>query len=495
MKLILRFLLSLFAGLALGFGFDFLFLGASDRPLTDQLSLMVFSASAISYLTFTLLQSPRELLNSFRWPKGAFGRDAISSLLREHLPGILLALVFFTVYINIGLRLNLPGIDTVDNFLDADNSSWMMRIAAPEGYQLEMRGPHPFAYFILRPVGWITNLFTQNYALASILVNTFAGGLCVFFTWVFMKNQTENRTYALLMACLLGLSTAQIFFGSVIESYVFSAAVLVVYFVLLQSRQESKGSLVAAGLVTFGITLTNFVQNLIGFIVSRPRLKEIIRFAGLTISAGIVLSLIHAAWYPSSKLFFLPSEVLGEDEFAVSILGGPSWKALGRITLLTRTILLYTIIAPRPYVFEAEVGGTFPRFNFFKIVPGTFSHSSYDGLGNVLVMAWAILLLISAVVFLRDMARSRKTDLRLAFVLCILFNFILHLNYGYEPFLYSPDWAYALIFLVGMSLAPFAKNRIFQGGMAIFLVLLAYNQFQFFQFVFQTIAPFVGQAY
>jgi uncharacterized membrane protein len=81
----------------------------------------------------------------------------------------------------------------------------------------------------------------------------------------------------------------------------------------------------------------------------------------------------------------------------------------------------------------------------------------------------------------------------LAFVFAILFNFVLHLSYGYEPFLYSPDWAYALIFFVALSLAPLAKNRLFQVGMLAFLILLAYNQIQFIQFILATVAPFYGQ--
>jgi putative flippase GtrA len=78
-------------------------------------------------------------------------------------------------------------------------------------------------------------------------------------------------------------------------------------------------------------------------------------------------------------------------------------------------------------------------------------------------------------------------------IISILFNFVLHLSYGFESFLYSPDWAYALIFFVGLSLGPLAKNRILQAGMLVFLVLLAYNQVQFFQFVLATIAPFYGR--
>lgn len=418
-------------------------------------------------------------------------RGEITAFFREHIPGLWLAFFFFIIYIFIGLRLNQAGIDTTDNYLDADNSTWMSRISAPDGSMIEMRGPHPFAYFVFRPLGWLLNLFTQNYSLSAILLNTFVGALCVFMAWMFIKRQFQDPLYALLIASLLGLSTAHIFFGSIVESYIFSAASLIGFLLLLQA-QKSAGVLVASSLLTFGITLTNFVQNFIAMLVLRPRLKEIFRFTAWTISLGIILSLVHAAWYPSSKLFFLLSGVQAEEEFSFSIFSDPSWRAFGRIILLIRTILLYTVIAPRPHVFGADVGGTFPRFNFFKISPGTFAFSNYEGIGNLLVMTWALVMLAAGFIFLRNLVRIRKADFSLAFVLSLLFNFALHLNYGYEPFLYSADWAYALIFFVAFGLAPFSKYRWFQYGMFIFLALLAYNQYQFFVFIFQKISPFVS---
>jgi hypothetical protein len=492
MNLISKLFLSLLLGLAFAFGFNSLFLHLLDRPVIDQILLIFFSTAAIGYLALSLLCSREELLDTLRIKNLSINRVAASSFLREHAAGLMLALLFFALYTCIGLKLNISHLDTVDNFLDADNSSWMARISSPGGNNMELRGPHPFTYFILRPFGWFLNLFTQDPGLSAILLNTFSGGLCVFLAWVLIKNHTQNRVYAFSIASLLGLSTAHIFFGSVIESYIFSAAALIGFFLILQKRKDSMRSLVGASLITFGITLTNFVQNLIGFVVSRPRIRDIIRFSGLTISIGIILSLIHAAWYPSSKLFFLPSSAQAEEEFAFSVFLEPAWRAIGRVVLLIRTILLYTVIAPRPYVFGQEVGGTFPRFNFFKVVPGTFSYSSYNGLGNVLVFAWVALLLISGIFFLWNFIRTRKADLTLALVLCILFNFILHLNYGYEPFLYSPDWAYALIFFVGLSLAPLAKNKIFQSGLLFFLVMLAYNQWRFFKFIFDVIKPYTG---
>jgi hypothetical protein len=136
------------------------------------------------------------------------------------------------------------------------------------------------------------------------------------------------------------------------------------------------------------------------------------------------------------------------------------------------------------------VGGTFPRFNFFKISPEIFSYSSYSGLGNVLILVWAAVLLVAGILFIIDILRARKVDIRLGLALCVLFNFVLHYFYGYEPFLYSADWAYALIFFVGLSLSSFADNKILQLGMFAFLLGLSVNQWHFFGFIFEAIAPF-----
>jgi hypothetical protein len=508
----LRLFLTTLLALTISLAFNLLFFNLPDRPTLDQIILVVVLTAALSYLIFalwgTIIQTGG-LRTSI--VKIKFKTAAIPALLREHLPGILLALLFFAAYTYIGLRLNMPDSDTTDNFLDADNYPWMHRIAASDGYLLDMRAPHPFAYFIFRPLGWLLNLFTPTPSLSAILLNTFAGALCVFLAWLFIKRQFQDPVYALLIASLLGLSTSHLFFGSVIETYIFSAAVLIGFVLVLQKRTDSMFAPVALSLITFGITLTNFAQNFIGFFVTQtlkffhPERRageaqktfgfyfaEIFRFTALTLSLGIVISLIHAAWYPSSMLFFLPSDAQVEGDFSLSLFGSPAWKIIGRVILLVRTILLYTIIAPKPFVFGTEVGAWLPYFNFFRVTPELYSYSSYNGLGNTLVAAWAVLLFISGVFFLLNLIRTRKADLTLAFALCLLFNFILHLSYGWEPFLYSPDWAYALIFFVALSLAPLAKNRLFQGALLVFLILLAYNQFLFIKFIIDTIAPFYG---
>jgi hypothetical protein len=508
-----RLFISTLLALAIAFAFDFLFLKLPERPITDQIFLLAFSTAALGYLIFsfwgTIIETGGLHITA---QKIKFNGAAILASLRENWTGIALASLFFAIYTYFGLQINFPNSDTTDNFFEADNYPWMLRIAAPDGYMLDMRAPHPFAYFIFRPLGWLLNLFTPTPTLSAILLNTFTGALCVFLAWVFIKRQFQNSTYALLIASLLGLSTAHFFFGAVIETYIFSAAAMIGFFLVLQKNTDSMSAPVTMSVLTFGITLTNFVQNFIGFFVTqglkifppgrqpgeaqktfKTYVAKIFTFTALTLSFGIVISLIHAAWYPSSRLFYIPSDAAIEGDFSLPTFQGPMWRITGRVILLIRTILLYTVVAPKPFVFGKEMGAWLPYFNFFKLTPQIYSYSSYDGLGKILIVFWVILLFGSGLLFLWNLIRTRKADLSLVFVISILFNFVLHLSYGFESFLYSPDWAYALIFFVGLSLGSLAKNRLFQAGMLAFLVLLAYNQVQFFQFVLATIAPFYGR--
>jgi hypothetical protein len=379
----------------------------------------------------------------------------------------------------------------VDNLFDADVWSWMQRIASPDVMDREMRGPHPFTYFIFQPFGRFLNIFTHDPTLSAIIFNVAAGGMCVFLMWLFVKRQFGSKMYAFLMAALLGLSTSHFFFGSVVETYIFSALSLLLFFLILQSKDSSIPTLVAGAVLTFGITLTNFIQGFFGFIVARPRLREIIRFAGWTLAVSLIFTYLHAAIYPASKLFFLASDLETEEKFFLDIVKTPHWFIIGRLMYLVRTMLLYSVVAPKVFSLTTEVGSTIPEFRFYWISVGTFHQTSYNGLGQILVILWALILAVSGIVFLWRLIRTRKVEITLSFLLCLLLNFLIYINYGQELFLYSPAWTYALILFTAFGLSSFAKNRFFQAGMFLFLTLLAYNQWQFMSTIVETLEQFM----
>ena len=482
---------SLWLGLILAFVCKYLFQALFDIPFLDQILLISISTAAFGFMIYSLLEA-RESKKRFlpdlqgrkKWLNGAM----IKSFLKQNAPGMLIVLFFLIVYLYIGSFFNTPLTAMRDNYLDADNEDWVLRIADPSGYRMDMRAPHPFAFFLFRPIGWITNLFFQDPYRSATFLNAFAGSLCVFLVWFFVKIQSRNRIQAFLVAALIGLCTSHLVFSSIVETYIFSAFLLISFYLLLL-RDESIGKLITISLLSFGLTITNFVQTLIGFVISRPQWKKIVRFAGMVLSLGIIFTLIHTVWYPTSRPFFLISSIKGENTFAFSIFQEPSWNIIGRGILLIRTMLLYSVIAPLPFV----SGEAVPSFQFFEWanLHDTYLYSEYNGLGNILVVAWAVLLLFASLTFLWEFMRTRKINLSFAFVGCLLFNFVLHYIYGEDPILYSPNWTFALIFFVSAGLGPLVKNRIFQAGFSVFVLLLAYNQWQFIKFLMDTVSSYL----
>lgn len=406
-------------------------------------------------------------------------------------PGLVLGLIFFSAYAALSYVFNHPGLDTTENYFAADNFAWMGRLGAENGTGIEMRSVHPFAFFIFRPMVWLFSLFFNNDRFsATLLLVPLTGGVCVLLAWLIVKKWTGSRTYASLTTSLLGASTAHLWFGSVVESYIFSAAALLLFVLLLLDEKTSLFTLVAAGALTFGITITNFIQTFIGLVVARPRFKKIFEYGLFASALSIALTTLHAAVFPSALLFFDPAGANIESQYSIPVFGQPAWRVIGRIVMLARNIFMYSIAAPTPFALTDQVGGSFPRFNFYKLSPGHFSYSGYNALGKIVIAIWLLVLAFAVLFFLWNLVRTRKMDLSLAFPLILLFNFALHMGYGSEPFLYAADWTYALVLFAAISLKGLGRKRWFQTAGLIFLVLLMTNQWGFMAFVFKTISPF-----
>jgi hypothetical protein len=88
---------------------------------------------------------------------------------------------------------------------------------------------------------------------------------------------------------------------------------------------------------------------------------------------------------------------------------------------------------------------------------------------------WLGLLALAALTWLINFRRNKARSISLALLACILINLALHLRYGKELFLYSPNWTYALILLAGLGWQGLARSRWFQVVLLLFLALMAVN--------------------
>lgn len=391
---------------------------------------------------------------------------------------LVMALLFFVAYFSLTNVLNLERYGGDDMFFDSDADTWRTRLSTPAWADPYGRSMHPLALMILRPVVAVMGqLLLGNTTLAVFLLTVLAGTGCVVLTWSIVKEATHNGTYAMFTAAFLGLSTTQLFFGALVETYIFSAFLLLLFVFLLQ-RGLPFWTLVAAGVLTMGITVSNLVQNLIGFFVFKPNVKAVVRFAALVISTVVLLSIVNNMIYPkASPLFFVPTTVGTEK---------PNLHGLSpaRLQLVVREFFVYSEIAPNPIVLTKLT--VYPSFWFFASILNQkkqpIEHlSTYETVyGTVVGYVWVALIAAAVFFFFKTVLRQKSLPrLPTTLALMVAFNFALHLLYGNELFLYTPHFFYAFILFLFLALSELLERRWYLPALALLLVLVTGNNLFF----------------
>jgi hypothetical protein len=121
--------------------------------------------------------------------------------------------------------------------------------------------------------------------------------------------------------------------------------------------------------------------------------------------------------------------------------------------------------------------------------------SRFEGTGKVAVWVWLAVLGAAAAAFGRSLRAKglawRPNRLVLALIGCLLFNFGFHVVYGFEPFLYSANWTYALILFAGLGLGDWAETVWGRAALAGLIGLLTLNNLSFLYFLMSRLAPYV----
>jgi len=495
--------------------FDVRFFLLSGPALAWFAGLIVGSALWIAALLIFFEQ---------RGVEKSFLSSRFFGFLRANLAGILLALLFFSAYFSLAVAYSVvlrdPTRNFDDNFYDGDPTSWMNRFAAPAAQLIDMRPVHPFAFLIFRPLTWwIALLLNGNTFYAALLLNAGVGGVCVLLAWMIVRRWT-NTAYALLIASVLGASVAHLLFSTYLESYIFSAASLLAFVLALQSENKSLKALVPIGLLVFGITITNFIQTGILFLFTdgqavrrtlfsgsassenKIRLSSfiskgwcdapmgrIIRYGLIVLASAAALAYLQVRLYPTSQPFYDITYMLAERRYSIS--SNTPDRIYKRGYVMARTITLFSVVGPRPLALLKEVGCTFPCFKTYKPHYGADLITSYAGFGSGLARVWFGILLLALGLYLWKLFKSPKSvPLESALLLIILFNFFLHVFYGDDPLLYSPDWTYAVVLFVALGFKDFADNKWLQLAGLVFLSALMVNNWGFLHAMLVDVAPY-----
>jgi len=460
-----------------------LFMDLSRVPLFSVLALISAGATAI------LLG----ILNQYGITE-SLKRTRFLGFLQENLPGILLATFFLFTYFTFAESINFPEFRTLDQFFDTDISAWLARLTSSSRQDVSMvRAVHPAVLLFLRPMVWFISIFLNGDRLHAVfLIHALAGAACVLLAWLIVKQASGNRTYSLIMASLLGASTSHLLLSSMLETYIYSALALIFFAFLVHSENISLKFTVPAGVLVFGITVSNIIQTCILYFLKYPRIKVIVKYVLLVVFITLMLNILQVWIYPNAKPVFVPANLLIEQRYRFGL--GPSWRAMGRFSLIVRAILLYGIVAPRPFILIKELGANFPNFRTFQITIGEFHVAGYTGLADITVKFWMIILMAAGILFILNFLRSPKQALfSMGLVLCLGFSLVLHTVYGDDPLLYSPNWVYALVLFVALSLQKWADHKWLQITMIVFLGLMMTVNLNLIHQIMSVALPFYGK--
>lgn len=401
----------------------------------------------------------------------------------ENLGGLLIAFLFSCVYLIFASIFNRPHYDADDVFFDADGNLYRYRFIMPTYEDYYWRPAHPFILLIIRPLVAILGfLFNGNKLFAAFTLNAWVGGLCVFLVWYFLKHRTGTRLYPLLIAALFGASSTQLVFGSIIESYIYLSAVALAFLVLLL-REKPLYMQVIAGLVAFGITISNVAQTFIAHLFVKRDIKQLAVYGAIIAALVVPLSLLNNFIYPYSQPYFWDVSTLegeGHNQFP---------PTLQRADYLARVMALHSFVAPTPLVIRD--GLPFPKVWMFRasIKKDPMQLANYETIpGDALALVWAGLLVLGGALFLKNL-RKQDNGFPLAFIVTLLFYFALHLRYGKDVFLYSANWTYAILLFLALAWSELAGKRWFQVVLLVFVLFLLVNNSGLLKSMMDTTAP------
>jgi hypothetical protein len=439
----------------------------------------------IYFFMWLILSLPASFLSLTWLYKKNINQTCYYKLLNEHTNGLVISILLFCVYVFFAIIFNQPAYDADDIFFDADNNLYRTRFGTQSYADYYYRPFHPYVLLIIRPIVFIISLFLKgNTLFAAYIANALAGSVCVFLVWYFVKHITKNSLYALLIATLFGVSTTQLVFGAIVETYIFLAAVALIFLIFLVTNKPL-GILVITGLVTFGITVSNLTQTVIAHFLIKRNFKQLITYGLLVLALIVPLSLLNNFIYPNAQPYFWQFHILGGEEKNTF----PATRQ--RANLLIRVMALHSIVAPNPLIIDD--GFPFVKTWMFRaaIDNDPMMLATYNTpFNSTLAYFWMGLIILGGFLFLKNFFKQDNRFF-LTFLLILLFNFILHLKYGMDVFLYSANWTYTIVLFLALAWKEFANQRWFQILLLIFVILLVINNSQILITMLETSAPSV----
>jgi hypothetical protein len=339
-------------------------------------------------------------------------------------------------------------LDATDLF-DVDIRRVVHDIARRDAFHYRTK-VHPLFVLLFNPLGLALKHWLVRPRLAATLLTASAGALSVVLFLELVTRLGVARGRAALWTAVFALSASQVFFGVFPETFAFSAASLLLVFVVFAGERPSRAATFLASLVSFGVTTVNLGAAFFLALFRQPphtaprkALGRATGFALAVLAAAVALSLAQKAYSSMTEVFFLPSSFAEETSY--TFLPRDVGSALARAGDLGRSVLFTSLAAPCLAVQRPSGAPPVVRFDGWDL--RSVAHG----------IVWTGLLLAGAGAWQRR--EWRRRPLIRALALWLACNVVLYSFYGQTFFLYSSQWTFAVLALAASALEDVLVDR------------------------------------
>lgn len=380
-----------------------------------------------------------------------------------------LFVALFCLYVLCGMLLSYPSPVSWNNcYFGADNGRAFLDFTQVDYNHYRVK-VHPLLLILTQPVVQAVEGIVGHPAVALVLIEAAAGAGIVSLLFATCGLLGISNSIRILFSFILGLSFSNVIFSSIPETFIFAGLGLAGWWWFVTKASKGEGELssteiavaVFFGIVSFGITITNFCWYLIGFVYlawrRRASWKWLACGLGATACSIVVLALVQAEVWPQCPRFWdsVVASLAGEAKYEEFDYMGDILKE-GGFFAWAKELFLRPLIA-------SEIHASY-QFDGKSIM-------IFGGYGSVAKIALVTFYLAFACVSIRLFASEGRMRGSFAlFALVWVGNLLLHAAYGaIEAFIYSPHFLFAL--LASFAIAADALNGRARKVLILFLLL------------------------
>lgn len=379
--------------------------------------------------------------------------EEIKSILPKKTETILFLIAFlFFVFITILLEYNF-GIDKNYNLLFDSDTARVIGDATLINALHYRLCVHPLFLLFTQPLVFLLNGIVLNKIIAISIISALVSSLSILFIYkILNKINDKNKIGNIIISLIFLFSFSNMIFTAGIETYNFGALFLIMmwYYFVSKKDEYNKYSyliLIALGILSFAYTLTNCIIFLILLFIllisKKVKLHNLILIGLVTLVGVVSLNVLQKVVYNNTPLIWKTEADVEGNSY--------SEKELSTINI-------------KNVVREDYFSSILSNDIYLKVSSGTNYNSSnyiisFEKTDVINIFLLTIFYLINIFYVIRNFKKNKFINIGL--LLALTFNSLFHLFYGNNgPFLYSLNFLYLIILLLGINLASEENEKL-----------------------------------